>query len=467
MPTQRLIAALLPLALAGASAGAVSETIAAQAYERIAPALCTVYYTAEITNPSSGATTRRETRALGVIVSPEGLVVCHGHMRTDDREPLNALAAVGRGEEQKEYDAEILQKPEDVNLCFLQIEAEDDAGPFPYVRFSPGRTLDMAEEIVILGVFGDALDLNPAVQFRRIGTILEEPRTTYALDQAIPFGFVTGPVIDGSGRAIGLTGLDLSPEEGGELYVRSGHPLVYQADLFQPYIENPPSASEAAGDLPNAWLGVFTQPLTDDLAAYWDLPKQGGVVVSSIVPGSPAAGADIQRGDVFTEFAGTPLRMKQDRDIQTFTRIVRETGIGAEAEIELLRKGEPKTITVALGERPRTARDAAAYEDEVFGMTIRELTRDIRIQLNLAEEDQGVIVFRVKPGSWAQLAGIRPGVIILRMGPYAVANVEDYEKAVEAIAAEQPSEIPVFCRVGPQTGYFRLSPEWPSGEAEE
>lgn len=464
---KRIAAAFLLMLFFAVQAAAVSEATCAKAYDRIAPALCTVLYTVELTNPNTGQSSRREIRALGVVVSADGLVVCHGHMRTDNREPLDAAILVGRGEDQQEYEAEILQKPEDVNLCFLRILPSDDGGPFPFVRFATGTSLNVGQEIVIYGIFGDALDYNPAVQFRRIGTVLKEPRTTYALDNAIPMGFITGPVIDASGQVVGLTGMDLSADEGGELYVRAGHPLVYQAALFQKYIDEPPSSTEPTGDLPNAWLGVFTQPLTDDLAAYWDLPKQGGVVVSTIVPGSPAASADVQRGDVLTRFAGTPLRMKQDRDIPTFTRIVRETGIGAEAEIELLRKGEPKTITVTLGERPRTARDAAEFEDAVFGMTVREITRDIRIRLNLAEDEQGVIVFRVKPGSWAQLAGMRPGVIILRMGPYATPSVEAYEEAVDAIAQAQPPEIPVFCRVGPQTGYFRLSPEWPTGEGGE
>jgi serine protease Do len=255
---------------------------------------------------------------------------------------------------------------------------------------------------------------------------------------------------------VGVVGFDLSSQEGGDLYVRSGHPLIYQTALLQEHIDNPQKESERE----DAWLGVFTQPLTDDMAEYWDLPKNGGVIVASLVPGSPAIAAGFQRGDVITRFDGTPIRARQNQEVLGFTKLVRETGIGKDVKVDFYRDGEPMSIELTLAGRPKSASDAEEYEDEIFGITARELTQDVRIMLNLSEETRGVIVRRVRPGSWAYLGGMRAGVIILEFGGHPVGTLQDFQEAVKQVEADQPQEVSVFCRVGSQTRFFRLEPRW-------
>jgi serine protease Do len=452
--------ALVALCLAvqwGSPAGGFSQAVIQQAYETITPAICMVSYTSEVTDPATGQVGRRANRALGVICTPDGLVLAHGHMALENSEPYNIEIQVGQGDAQRSYEAMLLEKPDDVNLAFLEIQA-DEPRRFPYVEFSP-RTLALGEPLLILGIMGESLDFVRAIQMRQVSAILEKPRRTYCLDQPMPFGFMTGPVVDAKGVLVGVVGLDLSPEQGGELYTRSQHPLVYQADLFVRYLEERPGET-VAGEEPPAWLGVFSQPLTDDLADYWGVPQEGGIVVATIVPGSPADAAGIQRGDIITRFDDTVVRPKLDREVVTFTKLVRETGVGKRVEVNLLRNGNPTTVQVELVERPKAASDAGEYEDEVFGLTVREITQDVRILLNLPEDIQGVIVRRVKSGSVADAAGMAPGVIILRFGEHPVTSLDEFKDAIGKVIEEKPSEVAAFCRFGPRTGYFRLIPRW-------
>ena len=149
------------------------------------------------------------------------------------------------------------------------------------------------------------------------------------------FGFVSGPVLDTRGRVVGIVGFDLAPAEGGDLYIRSGHPLVYPVELFSKYLKNPPRGTGEASSEGGAWLGVFTQPLTDDFARYWNLEPTGGLIVSTVVPGSPAQASGLQEGDVIVNFDGTPIRARQDRDVMGFTKLVRDTGAGNERSLVL------------------------------------------------------------------------------------------------------------------------------------
>jgi serine protease Do len=165
-------------------------------------------------------------------------------------------------------------------------------------------------------------------------------------------------------------------------------------------------------------------------------------------------------------FNGTPVRARTDRDVRRFTRIVRESAAGEPAPIVFLRDGERETTSVTLGERPTPARQAGTFEDEVFGLTVRNITTEDRIRLNLGQDVQGVLVTRVEPGSWANLAGMVPGAIVLNFGGAPVTNVEDFERAVTALAETKPGNIAVFSQIGPRTGFFRLNPRWDADDGE-
>jgi serine protease Do len=450
------VCALLPVA----GWSELAQQTIEEAHRRLAPATCLVEYTSEVTNPGSGETRRRDRSAFGVLVSSNGLIMAPGHMKVEDAEPVNIRVVVDQnGEDEEEYAATLLEKPDDVNVCFLRLDSDTPLS-LPYVRFTPGVKLSVGDPVMLLGVLSDPLDFARSIFTCRVGAILEKPRITYAIDSPIRFGFIGGPVVDEEGRAVGVIGFDMTPQEGGDLYTRSGHPLIYQADLFQKYIDRPPGESEAPKEGDDAWLGVFTQPLSDDFAEYWGLPKEGGIVISSLVPGSPAASAGFERGDVIVNFDGTRVKAKQDREVLGFTKLVRETGIGKTVTIKFLRNGEPKQLGITLTTRPKSARDAGEASEEIFGLTVREITRDVRIVLNLSEDVQGVIVRRVESGGVAALAGMRAGVIIMNLGNYPVTNLEDFEEAIERIRAEQPDEVTAFCRAGTATGFFRLEPRW-------
>jgi len=444
------------------SEGFSTEAVA-RAHRQVAPAICLVMYSSEISNARTGDITRRDNNALGLIVSKTGLVITPGRMKVEDSEPYNIQVTVGQGDSEREYSAQLLKKPDDVNVCFLQLES-DTPLDLPYVQFKRGSRLELGEPVLLFGILSKTLDYARGIFPCTIGAILDKPRTTYCLDRSIRFGYVGGPVINRQGEAVGIIGFDLSRSEGGDLYVRSGYPLVYQTDLFQKYIDTPPGEPALEQEGVEAWLGVLTQPLTDDFAEYWELPKEGGIVIASIVPNTPADKAGLMEGDVVIEFNGIPLHAKQNREVVIFTKRIREAGIGKAVPIKFYRQGEIKECNAFLEERPKPARDAGEFEDKIFGLTVREITTDVRLALNVSEEVKGVIVRRVKSGSVADLAGMRAGLIIMNIGNLPIVTTDDFKTAVEKIAEAKPQEVTVFCRAGSATGFLRLEPRWENQE---
>jgi len=140
--------------------------------------------------------------------------------------------------------------------------------------------------------------------------------------------------------------------------------------------------------------------------------------------------------------------------------MVREKKIDETVDLVIWRDGETKTIPVKLGARPRSAQDAGEYTDETLGLVVREITRDLRILLNLGEDVQGVIVRRVISGSPAQISRMQPGVIILSLADMPVSGLDDFKKGMDALLQTKPAEVSIFARVGPATGFFRVRPRW-------
>lgn len=445
-------------AQAAVADGFTQDTIAA-AYNRIAPAVGVLRYSSEITNPNSGEVSKRDTVTLAVCVREDGLMMAHGHMVLEDNVPFNVTVSLGEAGSETEYEAEVLPKPEDINVVFLKLKS-DKPLHLPAVRFTSRSSLGVGTPLCCVGLMGEAFDFTKEIATTRIVATLDTPRDYYAIGVAARGGLVGAPVFDTTGAAVGVVGFDLARQEGGDLYVRSGQPLLYQASLFAKYIENPPVKTEEKAPAGDAWLGVFTQPLSDDLAEYWGLKQDGGLVVSTVVPNSPAASSGLQAGDVITNFNGTPIQSKLDRDVLSFTKLVRDAGPGTTVKIAYLRGGQPGELSVQLMERPRSARDAAEYEDNVLGLTVREITTDVRIALNLAQDVEGVIVRRVKSGSPAQIGKMQPGVIVLAIGEQKVTSIADFKAALEKMAAEKPAEVSIFARAGSTTGFFRVAPRW-------
>lgn len=125
-------------------------------------------------------------------------------------------------------------------------------------------------------------------------------------------------------------------------------------------------------------LGVQVQPMTPELRAWFEAPEGVGVLVAKVEPGSPAAEAGVEVGDVIVEAGGEPVESPRDLIWQAL-----RAPEGEKFEIALLRKGERKELEVV----PRGAPHPPIWErGDLWGPGQGgTLLRDLREQLRKLE----------------------------------------------------------------------------------
>jgi serine protease Do len=176
------------------------------------------------------------------------------------------------------------------------------------------------------------------------------------------------------------------------------------------------------------WLGVVIQPVTKELGEHLQLEEARGALVSRVIPEGPAAEAGIEHRDVIVEFDGQPID-----DWNELPRVVASTPIEKKVKVVVVRDGERKSFRVRVAELDDPeARQLASEEtsSSTFGLRVQDLTPDLASQLGV-EEDRGVVVTDVEPGSAAEAAKLQRGDVILEVDRDQIASAADLKRKLD------------------------------------
>src|SRR5207302_4692540 len=101
------------------------------------------------------------------------------------------------------------------------------------------------------------------------------------------------------------------------------------------------------GKVTRGYLGATIGPVTPELAQEFKVPDTAGALVQDVSPGSPAAKAGLKAGDVVRKFNGRKVE-----DSAELLAMVASSPPGTPVTLEILRNGQPQTVTVTLEQRP-------------------------------------------------------------------------------------------------------------------
>lgn len=168
------------------------------------------------------------------------------------------------------------------------------------------------------------------------------------------------------------------------------------------------------------YLGVDLEvPSVADRSAA-GAPRSGGALVREVRPGTPAAAARLQAGDVIVEYDGQRV---QDRD--HLVRLVGASHIDTEVGIVVWRDKRQLRLNVRPDRRPTDLRLAGALGSFWWrGMKLTDLSPANRRAHRIPDDVEGVLITQIDPNGPAPQAGIRPGQVLRQVGDIPIRNLQ-------------------------------------------
>ena len=368
---------------------------------------------------------RNEVTGSGVIASSDGRILTNHHVvEKAEKVTVTMPGVVGK------IPARIIGSDKQTDIALLRIEPTQ---PLPAATFGSSDEVRVGQWVLAVG---NPYGLDGTVSLgivsakgRNLG-IPDLINDFIQTDAMIDRGSSGGPLVDLDGRVVGINSRGQGRGIGFTIPANTALDVMRQLE---------------SGGIERGWLGVTIQPFDRELAAYFGVPNETGVVVSGVTPHSPAAAAGIQPGDVLTDFAGTAIEAEKEEDLGNFQRVVARVAPGESASIALLRGGARKQLRVTLVEAPRA--EAEELESET-GFHAQEITETIVRQNRLATR-RGAYVSFVASGSPAAEAGLEPGDVIHRVEGRDVENLGELRKAL--VGAEKLPRFLVTAERGEET----------------
>ena len=159
-------------------------------------------------------------------------------------------------------------------------------------------------------------------------------------DAAISPGNSGGALADREGRVIGINAAYLPPAETGAENIGFAIPSDTAVSVADQLIQN--------GEAVHPYLGVYLSDLTQETASRFGSPVDSGALIEEVEPGSPAAAAGIQRGDIVTAAGSEEVRSSGD-----LLSALRNYMPGDTLRLTALRNGEKTTLQANLAGRPQ------------------------------------------------------------------------------------------------------------------
>jgi len=220
------------------------------------------------------------------------------------------------------------------------------------------------------------------------------------------------------------------------------------------------AAPPRRGESKRAWLGITLQALDKDMAEYWGLGNTTGIIVNSVMAGSPAEQAGLREGDVVLRMNGEPVPVSQEEHVPIFIEQIGSRPVGGKLKLDVLRAGKHVETDVDLVAAPKSRLDAETYHNDAFELTVRELVFQDYRSFDLKPEFKGVLVSRVEEGGWAGVGGLENGDIIQKLDDHAVTGPADVKQALEAAATEKRRKLVFFVQRGGRTQFVTVQPNW-------
>lgn len=360
----------------------------------------------------------------GTIVSPDGYILTNNHVIAHATTIKVVL------HDNRTFTGKVVGADPETDIAVVKIDAKD----LPTATLGDSSKLKVGDTVMAFG--------NPFEQYFTVtkGIVSALGRADFGrgrgpeplaenfiqTDAAINPGNSGGALVNVRGQVVGIPTFILSGGNGGpggegsSIGIGFAIPINAAKHVMTDLIKT--------GKVSRGYLGVSVGPINEGLAKEFDVPDTAGALVQDVEPSSPAAKAGVKDGDVVRTLNGENIAGPGQ-----LTADVVNLNPGETVTLGVLRNGKHMDIKVVLGERPANisangspnATSQAPTGGALAGVTVQNLSSDIRQQLGLSSDISGVVVTGVDQNSPA-VQYLTQGDVIIGINRQPVHNVAEF-----------------------------------------
>jgi serine protease Do len=381
----------------------------------------------------------------GFIIDKAGFILTNNHVI--EGATKIEVSLYGSGDTDQEYAARVVGHDPLTDSALIELTEKPDH-TLPEVKFGDSGQVFPGDWVMAIG---NPFNLAHTVSVGIISAIerpfpVSEGRSQQVLqtDAAINPGNSGGPLLNMRGEVIGInTAIISGSQQAGNVGIGFAIPINVVRELL-PQLR--------AGKITRGRIGVGIGAIPADAVSEFGLKDRNGAVVLNVVPGGAAAKAGLEPGDVIIAYNGKPIRNRDE-----LVSMVTATKPGANVPVRIVRDKQEKTLNVTVEEldleaentnvRPDNQNggnpDTAQETTSGYGLTLGNVTADVRQRLRLDRNVDGAVITDVDPGSPAARAGLAEGDIIVRVGRTVVHSAAEVSRELGKV----PSKGVAFLRV--------------------
>jgi serine protease Do len=347
----------------------------------------------------------------GVIVSPEGWVLTNNHV-VERGARLRVQLLDGR-----ELGAKVVGTDPSSDLAVLRLEGKEK---MPFVPAGRSDDLLIGETVIAIGnPFGLAHTVTAGVVSAVHRNFQHEGRTLFDFiqtDASINPGNSGGALVNIDGQLVGINTAIVGERNAG---IGFAIPIDRARRIAEDLIRH--------GEVRESYTGLEVE---DRPAQEEGGRRGGGLVVSGVDPGSPAAAAGLRKGDLVESLGGQPVGSAEEYRFRQ-----RELPASAVARIGIRRGQERMTLTLRAAELPL---------EKVEELLLRRT--GIRVAEARLGPDRAVAVKSVQRGSAADRYGLEAGDLLLEVNGREVGSLAEFRRA--ASRARRSGQLVLLVRRG-------------------
>jgi serine protease Do len=370
----------------------------------------------------------------GVIVDPDGYIITNAHVvgnssrievlipeRNTDKRYASILKPAG-----KLVDAEVVGIDRETDIAVLKVPVKG----LPALKLGDSGALHQGELVLAAG---SPFGLQNSVTMGIVSAVArqvrpDDPMIYIQTDAPINAGNSGGPLLNVDGDVIGINTFILS-ESGGNLGVGFAAPSAIVRAVYEQIRKN--------GRVRRGQVGLVVQTITPRLAAALELPNETGALVADVVPSGSADAAGIEIKDIILTLDGKVIENARQFGVNIYQKTDQTV------TLEVLRRGQKKSIQVAVLERPKDP-------DRLMSLVRKENNLVPRLGLLAADLDEKVLPLLPTPRKFtgavvagaledgpAAAAGLRTGDVIHEINNRPVRNLKDLQDAARGLKHDQ------------------------------